>query len=278
MPRGSTPTRSDSWSPSPVRSLSGGGVGTRRVILPSVVREVTPRKRSRTRSRSPLERGRDREWRYERRSPSPERKVRYPSPSPPPRRGGERSVQLTRSPSPRRRSPPSPRRRSPPPRPRRRSLSPKPLRSERSVRVTRSPSPAHFFPEHRNRTVGVFGLSAFTSEVDLEREFGRFGPIRHVDLVRDNFRNSRRFAFILFRYQEDADKAVRVMDGSILDGFKVRLDYSYSGGPRSKTPGVYLGHDRNRSEEYGRSRRRRSCSPTPNGTTFRYTHDRHRPY
>lgn len=208
---------------------------------------------------------------------SGERTVRYPG-------SGERTVRVTKSPipSPQRNAPPRKRSRSPAAKRPRTSRSPKrrrgrspragspsfsPLRSPSRRLNTSPPSPPPF---RRNRNIGVFGLSRFTKNFDLEREFSRFGRVENVDLIKDKNGNSKRYGFVRFRHQEDADEAMREMDGSILDGFRVRVDYSYHAGPHSKTPGFYAG-----AGHYP-YRRQRSYSPAPNGTTYRYRDERGR--
>lgn len=326
MPRGSTPTSSASWSPSPVRRSVRSVV---RVVTPTKPQSLdSPGRRRRSRSESRISgQHRRREWKEERpaaaaaaeeersavlltssSSSSPgrsvstsrgspqlstsprssrgharrsssqrlvrypgsgERTVRYPS-------SGERTVRLTMSPS--RNPPDGPRKRSRSPakrprtsrspkrrRGRSRSPSPSPLRSP-ARRLNTSPSPP---PLRRNRNIGVFGLSQFTTNDDLLKEFGRFGRVDNVDLIRNHKSgNSKRYGFVRFRHQEDADEAMREMNGSILDGVRVRVDYSYHSGPHSKTPGFYAG--------YYPYRRQRSYSPTPNGTTYRFRNERGR--
>lgn len=57
--------------------------------------------------------------------------------------------------------------------------------------------------------VFIGGVDPGVGKVDLEREFDRFGPIADVWVAR----NPPGFAFIVFKYSEDAERAVRRMDG-----------------------------------------------------------------
>jgi len=197
-------------------------------------------------------------------SPTPERRTHSPSKS--------RSRSTTRSPR-------SPRRRRS-----RRSLSPdkdrkrrfgeqqqrydrsrstshgeRAARGRRGRRSSRSPLRRREMPEPC-KILGVFGLSYATARRDLEREFGRFGRLSRVDLVLDPNGDSRGFGFVSFDSQRDADYAREVMSESIMNGKRIRVDYSTSRGPHPRTPGMYMGDNRAISRDYYRSRGRRSWS------------------
>lgn len=59
-----------------------------------------------------------------------------------------------------------------------------------------------------SRVLGVFGMSLYTTERDLERIFEEFGSIDKVQLVMDHPRGrSRGFGFVYFNRVEDAQKA-----------------------------------------------------------------------
>jgi len=117
----------------------------------------------------------------------------------------------------------------------------------------------------RSKCLGVFGLSLYTTERELEKEFGRFGPLDKVQVVLDGHSGrSRGFAFIYFVNQEDADEARAKMSGVDLDGKKIRVDYSITKRAHTPTPGMYMG--RPTDSRYGSSSRssrssRRSPSP-----------------
>jgi len=100
------------------------------------------------------------------------------------------------------------------------------------------------------RVLGVFGLSYHTSRRDLEREFGRFGKISRCDLVTDPGGFSRGFGFVSFDHQRDADYAREAMAEAILDGKRIRVDYSISRGPHARTPGQYMGDNRAIRRDY----------------------------
>ncbi|KAA3676158.1 uncharacterized protein DEA37_0009508, partial [Paragonimus westermani] len=78
-----------------------------------------------------------------------------------------------------------------------------------------------------DRQIGGFrvfigGVDPRVGKVDIEREFDRFGPIVDVWVAR----NPPGFAFIVFKYSEDADRAVRRMDGSRPFGSRLRVEHA----------------------------------------------------
>lgn len=144
----------------------------------------------------------------------------------------------------------------------------------RSRRRSRSRSP--YYRSRNQRTydrdnppasnvLGVFGLSYNTNEQDLEREFGRYGTLENIRIVRDPENRSRGFGFIDFKHMDDAKEARRALCDKILDGKKIRVDYSLTKEPHGRTPGQYLGNGRwNRRSppsRYHHRRRSRSYSP-----------------
>jgi len=123
-----------------------------------------------------------------------------------------------------------------------------------------------------SKCIGIFGLSLYTTERELEAEFGKFGPMEKVQVVLDGHSGrSRGFAFIYYENVEDATEARTSMSGVELDGRKIRVDYSITKRAHTPTPGMYMGRPTagsSRSRDYGRDRRddrdyyrRRSPSP-----------------
>jgi len=66
------------------------------------------------------------------------------------------------------------------------------------------------------KAIFVGKLSSGTSEKELEDEFSRYGRIKDIEL-----RKHRGFAFIEFSKSENAQEAVKEMDGRRLDGTKI---------------------------------------------------------
>lgn len=212
------PSRSRSSSPPPRRSRSRSYSGER----------YKGGSDERPRSRSPAPRGR---------SPSPRGNRSPASRSPPPH--GDRSPR-SRSPPPRHRSPsrsPPPRRRGGPPD---RSWGNRPNRED--------PEPS--------KCLGVFGLSLYTTERDLDKEFRKFGPMEKIQVVMDGFSGkSRGFAFVYFESIDDATEARDAMNGVELDRKKIRVDYSITKRAHTPTPGSYAGRPTSGRERDSRGSR-----------------------
>ena len=93
-----------------------------------------------------------------------------------------------------------------------------------------------------SKCLGIFGLSLYTTERELEAEFGKFGPMEKVNVVLDGHSGrSRGFAFIYYENVEDATEARNAMSGMELDGRKIRVDYSITKRAHTPTPGMYMG-------------------------------------
>ena len=118
-----------------------------------------------------------------------------------------------------------------------------------------------------NKCLGVFGLSLYTTERELEKEFGRFGALEKTQVVLDGHSGrSRGFAFVYFENIKSATDAREAMNGLELDGRKIRVDFSITKRPHTPTPGMYMGRptdardgfrgDRGRGDGRGRGRGR----------------------
>lgn len=108
------------------------------------------------------------------------------------------------------------------------------------------------------KCIGVFGLSLYTTERQLEKEFGRFGELEKVQMVLDGHSGrSRGFAFIYYANLEDASEAKKAMNGTDLDGKKIRVDYSITKRAHTPTPGMYMGRPTGGTSSSGGGRRDR---------------------
>lgn len=116
------------------------------------------------------------------------------------------------------------------------------------------------------RCLGIFGLSAHTTEQKIEEIFSKFGPIERVQIVIDaKTGKSRGFCFVYYEHLEDAKAAKEQLSGIEVDGRRIRVDYSITQRAHTPTPGVYMGkatrlyrereyHDRYRDEAYNREK------------------------
>ncbi|KAL3111466.1 hypothetical protein niasHT_017693 [Heterodera trifolii] len=87
--------------------------------------------------------------------------------------------------------------------------------------------------------LGVFGMSLHTSERDLKQLFGRWGEVESVQIVYDRYSGrSRGFGFVYFTNTKEAARAKDNMADVVIDGMKVRIDYSVTrgGGPYRHMP------------------------------------------
>ncbi|XP_043316161.1 RNA-binding motif protein, X chromosome-like [Cervus canadensis] len=98
----------------------------------------------------------------------------------------------------------------------------------------------------------IGGLSAETTEKCLEAEFGKYGRIVEVLLIKDrNTNKSRGFAFITFESPADGKDAAKEMNGKFLDGKAIKVEQANkpsfeSGGRQRQRPSARnRGHPRN---------------------------------
>ncbi|XP_015911080.1 RNA-binding protein Rsf1 isoform X2 [Parasteatoda tepidariorum] len=80
----------------------------------------------------------------------------------------------------------------------------------------------------RPTSVYVGGLSEDVQKEDLEREFGKFGDLEKVWVAR----NPPGFAFIEFKDDQDANEAIKEMNGASINGSEIRVDISRGRGGR----------------------------------------------
>jgi len=96
-------------------------------------------------------------------------------------------------------------------------------------------------PEEGN-CLGIFGLSLYTTERELEKEFAKFGPLTKCQIVLDGKTSrSRGFAFVYYESVDDARVAKEAMCDTEIDGRRIRVDYSITKRSHTPTPGVYMG-------------------------------------
>lgn len=74
----------------------------------------------------------------------------------------------------------------------------------------------------RPASVYVGGLSEDIQKEDLEREFGKFGTLTKVWVAR----NPPGFAFIEFEDDQDANEAIKEMNGAMINGAEIKCDLS----------------------------------------------------
>ncbi|XP_020576550.1 serine/arginine-rich splicing factor SR45a-like isoform X2 [Phalaenopsis equestris] len=101
-----------------------------------------------------------------------------------------------------------------------RSLSRSPSRS-------RSRSRSCYYSDAVNpgNNLYVTGLSAHVSKAELEDHFAKEGKVVDIHLVVDPYtRESRGFGFVTMARIEDAERCIKYLDGSILDGRVITVE------------------------------------------------------
>ncbi|KAL4186595.1 hypothetical protein AMTRI_Chr09g14900 [Amborella trichopoda] len=132
-------------------------------------------------------------------------------------------------------------------------------------------------------TLYVTGLSTRVTERDVEEHFSREGKVASCRLVVEpRTRISRGFAFVTMDTLEDADRCIKYLNQSILEGRYITVEKSRRRRPRTPTPGNYLGVKSNRDsgrergryrggygrEDYGGYRRSPRRSPYRGGRDY----------
>lgn len=100
-------------------------------------------------------------------------------------------------------------------------------------------------------TLFVTGLSSRVTERDLQEHFSKEGKVSSVFLVVEpRTRISRGFAFVTMDGVEDADRCIKYLNQSVLEGRYITVEKSRRKRPRTPTPGHYLGLGKSRDSGY----------------------------
>ncbi|KAK9755737.1 hypothetical protein RND81_01G046700 [Saponaria officinalis] len=157
------------------------------------------------------------------------------------------------------------------------SRSPSPCRRygrsiSRSMSRSRSRS-RESSAENPGNNLYVTGLSTRVTKRELEKHFSSEGKVEGVHLVTDPWTGeSRGFGFVTMSCLEEAERCVKYLNRSVLEGRVITVEKSRRSRGRIPTPGKYLGlkaaRGRGRSTTYSPHSRRSS----------RYSSDRERSY
>ncbi|XP_038690446.1 serine/arginine-rich splicing factor SR45a-like isoform X1 [Tripterygium wilfordii] len=105
----------------------------------------------------------------------------------------------------------------------------------------------------------VTGLSTRVTNADLEKFFSKEGKVLECHLVTDpRSRESRGFAFVTMETVKEADRCIKYLNRSVLEGRLVTVEKAKRKRGRTPTPGKYYGARDKRG--HGR-RQSRSFSP-----------------
>jgi heterogeneous nuclear ribonucleoprotein A1/A3 len=87
------------------------------------------------------------------------------------------------------------------------------------------------------RKLFVGGLSWDTDDAGLRAAFVKYGEIREARVITDrDTGRSRGFGFVTFDIEPDAIAAMKVLDGSTLDGRKIRVNEAEEKRPNGSGP------------------------------------------
>ncbi|KAF8095532.1 hypothetical protein N665_0330s0014 [Sinapis alba] len=172
----------------------------------------------------------------------------------------------SRSPLPRKEQPRSRSRSMPRYRSRSRSL-PRPISPSRNRGRSRSRSRGRSEIENPGTTLYVTGLSTRVTEKDLEAHFSKEGKVGSCVLVLEpRTRESRGFAFVTMDSVKDAERCIKYLNHSVLEGRYITVERSRRKRPRTPTPGHYLGLKSSRDNDRdSRSSRGRHCDRDDSG-------------
>ncbi|KAL1566657.1 serine/arginine-rich splicing factor SR45a-like isoform X1 [Salvia divinorum] len=139
-------------------------------------------------------------------------------------------------------------------------------------------------------TLYVTGLSTRVNEKELEDHFSKEGKVKSVFLVVEpRSRVSRGFAFVNMVSSDDANRCIKHLNQSVLEGRYITVERSRRKRARTPTPGHYLGLKSSRGDGYGDRGRYRGGSSredygyrrSPRRSPYRGGRDyspRHSPY
>lgn len=122
----------------------------------------------------------------------------------------------------------------------------------------------------------VTGLSARVVEADLEEFFSQEGKVVDCRIVVDpRSRESRGFAFVTMDTLENADRCVKYLNRSTLEGRIITVEKAKRKRARTPTPGSYLGVRATvRPRSYGRHRDSHSSRRSPQYSPYRGSRER----
>ncbi|CAL4913699.1 unnamed protein product [Urochloa decumbens] len=128
--------------------------------------------------------------------------------------------------------------------------------------------------ENPGNNLFVTGLSARITDRDLEKHFSTEGEVIDASIVHDPWtRESRGFGFVTMATVKEADRCIKYLDRSVLEGRVITVEKAKRRRGRTPTPGKYLG------TKSSRGRRSPSYSPVRRDRySSQYSPDRERSY
>ncbi|OQU92869.1 hypothetical protein SORBI_3001G426800 [Sorghum bicolor] len=108
--------------------------------------------------------------------------------------------------------------------------------------------------ENPGNNLYVTGLSTRVTDRDLEKHFSTEGEVIDASVVHDPWtRESRGFGFVTMATVKEADRCIKYLDRSVLEGRVITVEKAKRRRGRTPTPGKYLGTKSSRGRRYSPS-------------------------
>lgn len=83
----------------------------------------------------------------------------------------------------------------------------------------------------------VGNLTEQMTEGTLRQMFEAFGEIESVKIIKDRFnKRTKGFGFVEMPNNSEADKAIKALNGNIIDKKPIKVNHADSGGKKKKKP------------------------------------------
>ncbi len=83
----------------------------------------------------------------------------------------------------------------------------------------------------------VGNLTVQTTEDTLRQMFEAFGEVESVKIIKDRFKGyPKGFAFVEMPSNSEADKAIKALNGNVVDKKPIKVNHADSGGKKKKKP------------------------------------------
>ncbi|KAI0500423.1 hypothetical protein KFK09_018635 [Dendrobium nobile] len=146
--------------------------------------------------------------------------------------------------------------------------------SSRSRGRSRSRSQDSLEADNPGNNLYVTGLSTRVTNEDLEKYFSKEGKVQECQVVMDpRTKESRGFAFVTMETVEDANRCIKYLNRSVLEGRLMVVEKAKRRRGRTPTPGKYRGA---RERRVRRRNQSRSYSPSKPPRRRGHSHSRER--
>jgi len=83
----------------------------------------------------------------------------------------------------------------------------------------------------------VGNLTEHMTEETLRKTFEAFGEVESVKIIKDRFNGrSKEFGFVEMPSNSEADKAIKALNGNMVDKKLIKVNHADSGGKKKKKP------------------------------------------